>query len=403
MRTSRLSRHAPWAVPTLGAAVVVAGFAMQPLLASADSAGLPQVTADELVADLLAAEPQPLSGTVVYSADLGFPDINALKEAIQGPITVADPTLLLSGTSTIRVWTDAEQRSRVTLEGTASEYSVVHDATQAWTYSSDDRSVVHYTLDAEDAAQLAQARAQAQAGTLDVPGDLPTPAAMADDILSQVEEYSTVTLDAETSVAGRSAYQLVVTPRSTTTLIGRVTIAVDSATHIPLKVAVWSRSDAQNPALEVGFTDLDLSMPSDQVLSWSTPSGATVKDVTIPVPTPGELGQADDASVGATTTGTGWDTVLTLTGAPVDALDATSLTDMAATPGVPMPQTAQEYADLNTDAGFGFDPSAVLDSLSTEVDGGRIISSSLVSILICDDGRVLVGAVAPSVLTTLAG
>ena len=46
--------------------------------------------------------------------------------------------------------------------------------------------------------------------------------------LSRAEEHSTVSLDAPTTVAGRPAYQAVVTPRTSGTLVARVVVAVDS-------------------------------------------------------------------------------------------------------------------------------------------------------------------------------
>jgi len=389
-------------VPGIAAAVVVAGFAVQPLLASADAGDLPAISADQLLVEVLEAEPQPLSGTVVYTADLGLPDLSEITKAVSGPALTADPANLLAGTSTLRVWTDADARSRVTLQGTTSEFSVVHDRTQAWTYSSADGAVVHYALSETDQARVAQLQALVEAGAFTVPGGMPTPTTVADDLLAQVGEHSTLSLDANVKVAGRSAYQLVLTPTSTTTLVGRVTVAVDAQTRTPLQVAVWSRADTQSPALQVGFTDVRFAMPSEQVLTWSTPAGATVKEVTIPLPSDTELAGAEHAAPAVSVTGTGWDQVLTLT-VPAGALDAQDLTALATAPGI-MPEKAQEYAQIAQGPhGAAVDPSALLDQLSTPVAGGRVISSALLSVLLLDDGRVLLGAVPPATLVNLAG
>lgn len=401
MMSTTISRNARWGVPTLAVAAVVAGFALQPLLASASTADLPETTPEQLIATVMAAEPQPLSGTVVYTADLGLPNVSELAEmsGIAGAVTPARPADLLAGTSTLRVWTDAASRSRVTLEGGTSEFSVVHDATQAWTYSSVDQSVTHYTLD--DPARLAEL----EHAEVPVPEDLPTPTQAADDLLTQLGQYSTLTLDATTTVAGRAAYQLVLTPKSTTTLVGRVTVAIDGETSTPLKVAVWSRADAQNPAVELGFTDVTFATPSDQVLTWSTPAGATVTEVVVPLPTDAELAEAaaeaQDQAPTVTVTGTGWDQVLTVTGLPVAELTGTPGTTDRPTGGHPLPELAQEYAQMPEE--MPQLTQSLLEGLSTEVDGGRLISSSLVSVLLMDDGRVLVGAVAGDVLVAAAG
>jgi outer membrane lipoprotein-sorting protein len=387
-------------------ALVVAAFAARPVLASADSTDLPTLTADELVAKVVAADPQPLSGTVVYTANLGLPDVSALAGAMSDSMTSAAPVNLLSGSSTLRVWTDADRRSRVSLLGTTSEYSVVHDATQAWSYTSSDQSVVHYTLSAADAARLAQAEQQVADGTVPVPTDLPTPASAAADVLAQVEQFSTVSLDAATTIAGRDAYQLVVTPTSHTTLISRVVIAVDAQTWNPLRVQVWSTQDATDPALELGFTDVTFATPSDTVLSFSTPAGATVKEVTVPLPSDEDLARqpADGEHTGSvSTSGSGWDTIVTLTGVPTSALTSGALTPQALT-STSSDDLADQLGGSGSGSGMvsGADPQALYDALTTKVDGGRLLSSSLVSVLVLDDGRVLVGAVPAATLLTAA-
>ncbi|MCG2802954.1 MAG: hypothetical protein L6311_12775 [Cellulomonas sp.] len=406
-------RAVRWAVPGLALALVAAAFAARPVLASADSADLPTITADQLVANVAGAAAQPLSGTVVYTANLGLPDVSALASAMGEGMTKADPINLLSGSSTLRVWTDADHRSRVSLLGTTSEYSVVHDGTQAWSYSSSDQSVVHYTLSATDADRLAQAEQKAADGTVPVPTDLPTPAKAASDLLAQVEQFSTVSLDAPTMIAGRSAYQLVVTPTSHTTLISRVVIAVDAATWNPLRVQVWSTQDTAAPALELGFTDVTFATPSDTVLSFSTPAGATVKEVTVPLPTDAQLTErptGHDGPGALTTSGSGWDTVVTLTGVPTSALMSGALASgslasapLAAATAGSTTDSSGALADQFGSAGAGADPQALYNALTTKVDGGRLLSSSLVSVLVLDDGRVLAGAVPAATLTTAAG
>jgi outer membrane lipoprotein-sorting protein len=397
-------RYLRWAVPTVAVAVAVAGFAARPLLASADSSGLPPMTAEQLVAKVAAATPQPLSGTVVYTANLGLPDVSALTDAMGGNMTVADPVNLLAGSSTLRVWTDASSRSRVSLLGTTSEYSVVHDASEAWTYSSNDRAVVHYTLSAADRARV---RSGASAMPT-VPAELPTPTAAASALLTQVQQYSTVSLDAASKVAGRDVYQLVVTPTSRTTLVSRVVVAVDAATDTPLRVQVWSRQDTAKPALQLGFTDVTFAMPSTTALTFSPPAGATVKQVTVPLPTRSDLSGGTSAgseqSVEPTVTGSGWDTVVSLTGVPVTSLTGGQLSALVS----PVPGSTAATKDLtdqlgSSSHGSSLSSTALYDAVTTAVPGGRLLSSALVSVLVLDDGRVLAGAVPPSTLTALAG
>ena len=87
--------------------------------------------------------------------------------------------------------------------------------------------------------------------------------------------------------------------------------------------------------------------------------------------------------------GSGWSTVVELPAGP---------------PAAERPEGAEgtEGADgTDTAEGFG-DPSAMLDSLTQRVDGGRVISTSLVTVLFADDGRVFAGAVTPEHLLAVA-
>lgn len=411
-----LSARARWAVPVAVGAVVVAGFAAQPLLADAGSTGLPDLTAQQLVAKVLQAKPVPMSGTVVYTARLGLPDVSALG-AVAGTVSPADPINLLSGSSTLRMWTDGSGRSRVSLLGATSEYSVVHDTTQAWTYSSKNNAVTHYALSAADAAKLKAEQQKHDATPVPSASDLPTPAQAADQALSQAEQYSTVTLDSQTTVAGRGAYQLVVTPKTSGTLVAHVVVTVDAATFTPLRTQVWSTQSTTSPALEVGFTDVSFSTPSSAVLSFSAPPGAKVTEKTIalpphqdamPTPSPTAGGLPD----GVTLSGSGWASVVQVRGVDVSALlSGNAAAAGAAARSLPHPPTAQGQdvvgqlmgGDGSDHRGSSLDAGALYTGLTKAVPGGRLLSSALVSVLILDDGRVLAGAVPGSTLQALAG
>ena len=404
-----LSPRSRWAVPVVAAVAVGLAVAAPPLLASADDAGLPTVSPEELAAQVAAAEPSPLSGTVVYTARLGLPALPF------GEVGGADPVALLGGSSTMRVWSDGGERSRVALLGATSEFSVVQDGPEAWTYSSTDDAVVHYSLSAADAARFDELAAQAEAGDLPVQGDLPTPEEAGRQAVGMARLTSTVTLDAQTEVAGRPAYQLVVTPTSDTTLVGRIVVAVDAETSTPLRVQVWSTSDTQTPALEIGFTDVSFTTPADSVLAFSAPAGSSTREVVVPLPeVPAEATTATpdkELPEGVTVSGTGWDTVVQASGLDVAALVAGDPSAAASLPGVDKTFGSQGAADLYSEfvpeEGSGspmgdLDTTALYETLTTEVPEGRLLSSALLSVLVTDDGRVLVGAVPGATLQALA-
>ncbi len=417
MTQARESRRIPstrvrWAVPAVTAVAVAGAFLAPPLLASADESILPAVTPGQLVTTVAAAEPTPLSGTVVYTARLGLPEIPV-------ELTGADPIALLGGSSTMRVWTDGTERSRVALLGAASEYSVVQDGAQAWTYSSSDDAVVHYALSAEDQARYDGLAADVRAGTVpQIAGDLPTPDEAARAALAQVESFSTVEMGKQTQVAGRDAYQLVVSPKDSSTLVAKVVVAIDAETSTPLRVQTWSTADASSPALEIGFTDVSFATPDAAVLAFSAPAGAAVKDVVVPLP---ELSgaQAADGSLadgalpeGLSVSGTGWETVVQASGLDVAALVAGDPKALTSMPGADLTIGSQSAQDLidefvpSDDSGAptipSLDTSALYDQLTTAVPEGRLLTSTLLSVLITTDGRVLVGAVPAETLRAMA-
>lgn len=413
----RWSPRSRWAVPAVVAAAVVGAFVAPPLIASAGDEGLPDVTPEQLLAAVVAAEPSPLSGTVVYTARLGLPEIPFAE------VGGADPIALLSGSSTLRVWSDGVDSSRVSLLGATSEYSVVRDGAEAWTYSSADDEVVHYALSEQDQARYDELAAELEAGPpAEVVGDLPTPQEAARAALEHADETSIVSLDGQTTVAGHGAYLLVVTPRSTGTLVARIVVAVDAETSTPLRVQVWSTQDSAAPALEVGFTDVAFTTPDPAVLSFSAPAGATVRDVVVPLPAESELPDAPDRAAvedlkdghvtpeGVTVTGTGWETVVEVSGLDVLSMIAGDPAALTALPGAERRIGSESAQDLIAEfSGDGsgphsmdLDTAALYAQLTTAVPEGRLLSSSLLSILVTDDGRVLVGSVPAQALRAMA-
>jgi len=400
-----LSPRARWAVPGVVAVAVAAAVGV-PALASPGDADLPQVSAQDLLSRVAEAGPTPVQGTVVYTARLGLPELPA-------EMTGADPLNLLGGSSTLRVWSDGAERSRVSLLGATSEYSVVHDGAEAWTYSSTDDAVTHYTLDPADVARYQALADRAAAG----PGaDLPTPEAAAAQVLALAERDADVSVDSPTTVAGRDAYQLVVSPTDDATLVSRVVVAVDAATSQPLRVQTWSTSDGAAPSLEVGFTDVQLTAPDDSVLAFSAPAGATTEEVVVPLPDvpedAPEPGTVPALPEGVAVSGSGWSTIVTLSDVDVVGLVGGDAASLATVPGAERVLGSEEAQDLvqqfvpsdedGTPGRPSLDATALYDQLTTAVPEGRLLSSTLLSVLITDDGRVLVGAVPADALRAAA-
>jgi hypothetical protein len=408
MTSSRrsLSPRARWAVPGVVAAAVAAAVGV-PALASADGAGLPDVTAEELLTRVAAAEPVPVQGTVVHTARLGLPELPVSE------MTGADPLALLGGSSTLRLWSDGGDRSRVSLLGATSEYSVVRDGAEAWTYSSTDDAVTHVSLDPADQARY-DALAEGLRTGAAVPADLPTPEQAAQQLLAHADEDADVTVDTPTTVAGRDAYQLVVSPTDEGTLVSRVVIAVDAETAAPLRVQVWATADGDAPSLETGFTDVTFTAPDESVLTFSAPAGATTEEVVVPLP------EGDPAAVpaqptlpeGVAVAGSGWSAVVSVAGLDVAGLVGGDPASLGTVPGSERLFGSDAAQDLigefvpSDENGKVVHPeldgAALYEQLTTEVPEGRLLSSTLLSVLVTDDGRVLAGAVPADALRAAA-
>jgi outer membrane lipoprotein-sorting protein len=356
-----MSRSAPrWAVPiAVLAAVVGGGAAARTLTASADPS-LPPRSAAQLLVDLQTARLDGGSGTVVLQADLGLP-------TLPGPGGQDSSNLqsLTSGSHTMRVWYAGPDRARVALLGTLGESDVIRDGRDMWVWDSQRNSASHSVLPAGEAGAPAIA-----------PSALPrTPQEAANAALAAIDPTTTVSANGAARVAGRSAYELVLTPRDTGSLIGRVALAIDAQRHVPLRVQVYP-VDSDKATFTVEFTQISFARPDPAQFRFAPPPGAQVTEDGPDRRTPDAAPTQQKPRV----VGKGWTSVL-----------VTKLSNANALPG---------------NAGAGRDRnSSSLDSLP-KVSGawgsGRLLTGRLFSVLLTDDGRVLAGAVRPEQLYAAA-
>ncbi|EYR63696.1 hypothetical protein N866_18735 [Actinotalea ferrariae CF5-4] len=398
------SRAARWAVPTgLAVAVVGAGL-VAPVVAAAEP-DLPERTAAELIDDLQTAEVAGLSGTLVHRADLGLPSLAGLTGQGGGPGGSTDALSLLDGEHTLRVWAVGPDRSRVSLHGEMGELTAVSDGEDLWTWSSDDRLATRYLLpDDGPGTPAADLRARVDAVVPPL-----TPREVTDLLLEAVGPSTDVTVGDPVTVAGRPAHQLVLTPRADGSLVESVRIAVDAADRVPTRVQVFAVGH-EPPALEVGFTSLSLVPPDEETVTFTPPPGATVEEVDLRQAAEDATaphGGAQDPGAGTTgpgdgppvdLVGDGWASVL-VASLPPGALEA--LAQGAA--GMPAPESEdgasfgpRHGGDDDADVPPTAQVALLLESLPA-VEGdwgtGRLLTSRLLSVLVADDGRVVVGAV----------
>jgi outer membrane lipoprotein-sorting protein len=366
----RLSRRARWAVPA-GALVITGGVIAGSVISVAQAApGLPARTAAQLLADAADSVIPPLTGTVVETASFGLPALPATGN----PTSVSS---LLTGSHTIRVWYASPDHFRLSAPQSLSESDVIRDGSTAWLWQSTLNQVTKFTLPAHSTA-----------GQPAVPKQPLTPQQAAQQVLAAVGPTTTVSVASNVTVAGQAAYGLVLAPKDARSLVGQIQIDIDGSNGVPLRLQVFARG-ASSPAFQVGYTDIHFVTPASADLSFTPPPGAKVTQVNM---ASGDRGTAGNASSGVSTIGSGWLTVLRL---PSSAL----------VPGAPAPSSS---AGPGGNGSVG-DSAGVLHALlasATSVHGawgsGRLLRTSLVSVLMTDQGSTYVGAVEPSVLYAAA-
>lgn len=347
-----------WLVPAVAATLVV-GVPLAVSTAASAEPALPARSAQELLVDLQQVKAQPLSGEIRQSMDLGLPQLPGFATPTMSGASLGSVLALASGTHTWRFWTDGAQGERLALVETTSESDLIRNGSDAWLWSSADKSAVHTTLTPGKDAHP-------------TPSAVPrTPQEAADEILKALDPTTEVSTTSNAEVAGRPAYQLVLTPKQSGTKVERVTLALDAATKVPLRVQVFAHDGTD--AIDVGFTSVTFAAPDESLFTFTPPPGTTVKEQQAPEASPN--GTANPTPPKPTVIGTGWTTVV---------VDASTL-------------SPDKMAGTSSDRSVA----QVLDALprvSGAWGSGRLLDGTLVSVVLADDGRIAAGAVPPDQL-----
>jgi outer membrane lipoprotein-sorting protein len=328
--------------------------------ASATSESLPQTTPAALIAAVRTSDVSGFSGTVVSQLSLGLPDLPAIGST--GESTSFNS--LLSGSHTMQVWYGGPDEQRVALLDSTDETDVFRDGRQVWQWSSADRVAVHTVLPARGGHSAAANQVPPTAASS------LNPVALAHRALGALNPSTRVKVEDGHTVADRSAYELVLTPRVSNTKVASVHITVDGHTKLPLGVQIFARGDS-SPAVDVAFTSIHFAPQAERNFEFSPPRSATVHEASTAA---SARSTETPATAHVRTTGSGWTTVY------------------GVHPG--SARTAKQT------------PKALLQAM-TPVSGswgsGRLLDASLVSVLVTDDGRIYAGAVDPADLYAAAG
>jgi len=142
--------------------------------------------------------------------------------------------------------------------------------TSFWIYNAKTATATTGTIDMEiDPTKQATAEQEILDYAASIALDLSSPEAIANYLVNMIDETSTVEVGKDHSVAGRTAYQLIISPDAEASLVERAEISVDSETGLPLKVEVFSTQQS-TAAMSVGFESVDFG-PIDASLFDFTP------------------------------------------------------------------------------------------------------------------------------------
>lgn len=384
---ARRGRAVRWAVPAATIAVIAGAIGAGPVIAAVQGDPvLPERTAEQLLASAAQAGRaglKPMSGTVMQTASLGLPGLPEVP-GMGG----SSPVALLSGSHELRVWYGGADKVRFALPGRMSETDLITNGDQIWLWQSDENKATRVKAGSgEQGEEAARAHEALPTAT--------TPQQLAQQLLQRVGADTVVSVSNTEKVADRAAYQLAFAPKDTSSLVKEVKLALDGETLVPLRVQVYARSAAE-PAFEVGFTSVTFSPPAAENFTFTPPAGAKVEETSIAEilkeqrPKQDEnLEDAEKLRGEISTVGDGWTTVAVI---PVSEQELTG--------------QGSGQGEESAGAGVGAIGDALLKSakpISGTWGSGKVIQTKLVSALLTDDGRLLVGAVTPEKLSEAAG
>ena len=394
---------AKWTAAFVAPSVIAAGaiFAAAP----ASAIDLPDVTAEELLL-IMDGETVDFSGTVVKTSNLGLPALEMSSMMSQDAVddmaermpegfedfvpqlieqnALTQLVELAAGTHTMRVYaSDLGMRVQVMDQMGQRDLLVTEDG--FWAY--DAAAATAWSGSADDVTQssLEDAKRQWQQ-------ELASPEELVNALLDEARLSSTVSVGQDHEVAGRSAYQLIVSPNSSVSLIDQVVVSVDSETGMALDVKVFSREESE-AAFEVGFESIRFATPDADIFSFTPPPGTTV--IVEEVPEALRALQAEYAG-------------RTLTEADREQLRA-DLRAAAEAEGMPSPEllgdeweSVMYLAQVPSDIPLEMLETELFADLVTEVAGGVVFSTPILNVLVTDSGEIFAGSVTIAHLQSLA-
>ena len=204
--------------------------------------------------------------------------------SLGGTQTPGGLSSLLTGGSG-RVWAQ-DGKVRLESQGQNGDFVVVGNGATVWTWDSMTTTATQYTLPAQAGSSTASPAPSPRRASIRRP---PSPG-----LIARLAPTATLSVDGQATVAGRQTYTLTLTPTSSITSVGSVTVAIDGQRWVPLQVQVFAKGDT-TAVLSAGFKTVSFAPSSDSLFTFTPPSGATIVHKTVKAPVPQGMGGSDAA------------------------------------------------------------------------------------------------------------
>jgi outer membrane lipoprotein-sorting protein len=250
-----------------------------------------------LLAGLLALA---VAGTAAASAALGGaskppakPLLNAVLDSVAGdrPVgvtadirftnNVVPAGSLATGGSPLvtgatgRVWVALDGRLRAELKSDAGDVTIVSDGRTLSAYDASSKTVYRTSLPSGRKTSDEPADGD-EAGAGPMGGDGVTGAL--GELLGGLGSQATLSDAVPTTVAGRPAYAVRVSPKHDGGLLGAVELAFDAERPVPLRVGLYAADEAE-PVLELTATKIEYAPIPESVTTLDVPAGTRVVEL----------------------------------------------------------------------------------------------------------------------------
>lgn len=399
-----MKKISPRWIPAILAPVMVASSVF---LASGQATAvtdLPDKTAAEMLAMINTDENIAFSGRVIKRADLGLPPMNLVPDisqsmvdsmaerlpeemaefipqaSIEGELALA--LEFLAGTHRANLYVDGPTRARLQVLDLLSERNFIRNGKDLWFYDAAKSKVTHTEIDLDREAKAKEdVKTWILANPSEFPFDVTSPAAAAEYFLSEADATTNFAVDEDAKIAGRDAYQLVMTPKSKSSLVESVKFGIDAQTGLPLAVRVQAVGQA-DPAFEVAFETISFETPAANLFEFTPPQGSIVEKIDGAELEKKLMEKASQKDLDLTSQELTPDVKKELE-AEVERLKNEGWSAVASIPAGEIP--SEFLTELRSNRLYG--------ELTRKVEGGRIFSTALFNILFTDDGAIFAGAV----------